>query len=59
MEDDKNSKFQVLLGGLGTASGIFYGFTKKTGFWKGLGITLLFGIAGSSIGYGIDNFNKK
>lgn len=47
--------FQPLLGSIGTASGVIYAFSKKTGFWKGLGIALIGGFVAGGIGYGIDN----
>lgn len=44
---------------LGIAGGIYYSFMKKTGFWKGLGITLIFGIAGGALGMAVDYATKK
>ncbi len=35
--------------GLGFAVGIGYSFYKKTGFWKGFGYSLLFGIMGAGL----------
>lgn len=52
-------KWGMLLGSVGFASGIAYAFAHKTGFWKGWGIAIVFGIGGRGIGYGIDQFNKK
>lgn len=52
-------KWKALLGGLGFAMGIAYAFRYKSGFWKGWGIAIVGGIAGSGIGYGIDQFSKK
>lgn len=47
---------------IGFAGGIYYSFKNKTGFWKGLGITLIIAIAGGAVGMGVDaliNNNKS
>lgn len=45
---------------LGFVSGVAYSFHKKTGFWKGLGITFIFNIVGITIGGAIDySINQK
>lgn len=52
-------KWQATGSGLGFAGGVAYAFANSTGFWKGWGIAIIFGIAGSGIGYGLDQFSKK
>jgi hypothetical protein len=56
-------KFAHLLSSIGFVTGIAYSFYKKTGFWKGWGISIIFSIAGLSLGGGIDyiinSSNKK
>lgn len=46
---------------VGLASGVIYAFSKKTGFWKGLGIAIIGNITLGGIGYSIDyaKYNKK
>jgi hypothetical protein len=46
---------------IGTASGVAYSFYKKTGFWKGLGITIIGNIVVGYLGYSIDvaKYNNK
>ena len=52
-------KYTAALGSIGAAAGLGYAFMKKTGFWKGAGIALLFSIAGSWVGAGVDTLQKK
>ena len=47
-------KYATALGSVGFAAGISYAFYEKTGFWKGLGISIIGNIAGAAIGYAID-----
>ncbi len=54
-----DNKYQILMAGLGFAGGVAYGFSKKTGFWKGWGIAIIGSIALGGIGYGIDQFQKN
>jgi hypothetical protein len=46
---------------VGFASGVIYAFSKKTGFWKGLGIAIIGNITLGGVGYAIDyaKYNKK
>lgn len=46
---------------VGFATGVIYAFSKKTGFWKGLGIAIIGNITLGGIGYAIDyaKYNKK
>ena len=68
---EPNANFMQAEGGIGRwhlighsvgfAGGIYYSFQKKTGFWKGLGITLVVAIAGGALGMAVDalvNNNK-
>lgn len=58
-KQDKNT-FTYVGGALGFVSGVAYSFSKKTGFWKGVGITLIFNIAGAVLGKAIDyTLNQK
>ena len=50
----KTHKFAMALGSAAFAGGIAYSFMKKTGFWKGWGISILFSIGGSALGAAID-----
>lgn len=54
-------KFHLIGHSVGVAGGIYYSFLKKTGFWKGLGITIVVGIAGGALGMAVDALvnNKK
>lgn len=52
--DFKTHKFAMALGSAAFAGGIAYSFMKKTGFWKGWGISILFSIGGSALGAAID-----
>jgi hypothetical protein len=56
--ENKDLKYNQLLGSIGFASGVAYAFYKKTGFWKGWGIAIIGGIALGGIGYGIDLMTK-
>ena len=47
-------KYSTAFGSLGFAAGIGYAFYEKTGFWKGLGISIIGNVAGAAIGYAID-----
>ncbi len=50
--------FSYSLSSVGFALGIAYAVNNKTGFWKGLGYSLIFSIAGGSLGAGIDYLRK-
>ena len=52
-------RFHLIGHSLGIAGGIYYSFMKKTGFWKGLGITLIVGIAGGAVGMAVDALVNK
>lgn len=52
-------RWAYLAGGLGFAGGVVYAFHNKTGFWKGLGIALIFNIVGAGVGAGVDSFRKE
>lgn len=57
---DKNfGSFKPIFGAVGFAGGVAYSFYKKTGFWKGFGISLIFGLASAGIGTGINYLTKK
>lgn len=51
--------FRPIFGAVGFAGGVAYSFYKKTGFWKGFGISLIFGLASAGIGTGINYLTKK
>lgn len=52
-------KWHLVGHSLGIAGGIYYSFMKKTGFWKGLGITIIVGIAGGALGMAVDYATKN
>lgn len=54
-----DNKYTKTFTALGVVSGIGYSIFKKTGFLKGAGFYLLFGVAGSLIGTGINEIVKK
>lgn len=53
------NKFNIAFGSIGLVSGIAYSVINKTGFWKGVGYTLLFNIGGHALGKGIDILTTK
>ena len=56
MTPERKSKIQnagTIGNGVGFAVGIGYSIYKKTGFWKGFGYSLLFGIMGAGLSAGI------
>lgn len=55
----RENRFNIALGSIGLVSGIAYSVVNKTGFWKGVGYTLLFNIGGHALGKGIDVLIKK
>lgn len=57
--DLEKGKFQVGLGALGSAAGIGYAIVNKTGFWKGVGCWILFGMIGAGVGFAVDTLTKK
>lgn len=59
IDQETSNKFRILIGSIGFAAGVIYGFKNHTGFWKGWGCAIVGGIVGSGIGYGIDQFSKK
>ena len=44
---------------VGDIVGLVYAFKIKSGFFKGLGLVLLGGIAGAGLGFGIGSVVKK
>jgi hypothetical protein len=52
--DYSKNKFGMGLGSLGMAAGLGYSIYAGTSFWKGLGITIVTGIAAGYAGRAID-----
>ena len=53
------NKYTRSFGALGAVSGIVFSIYKKTGFWKGAGNYILFGLCGSLLGTSIYYMTKK
>lgn len=56
---DKKNKYHLIGHTVGLVGGVYYSFAKKTGFWKGLGVTLVFVIVGGAVGYTVDYLTEK
>ena len=54
----KDNKFSISFASVGFASGIAFSVINKTGFWKGVGYTLLFNFAGGALGKAVDSLKK-
>jgi 4-hydroxybenzoate polyprenyltransferase len=57
--EKKYKTWAFILSSLGLAGGIVYSVAKKETFWKGVGNTVIFSLAGMFTGVAVDSFAEK